>query len=163
MLFILASGLQACAQTTEKAYHLMLKGLYKHSVPFIKAEELDIKLGKSASKPLLLDTRTLAEYEVSHISGAKHVEPDNFTLAQLKGVPKNTPVIVYCSVGYRSERIGEQLQKAGYKNVYNLYGGIFEWVNKGYPIYAEGTQTNKVHAYSRPWGVWLTKGEKVYE
>ena len=48
-------------------------------------------------------------------------------------------------------------------NVYNLYGGLFEWVNKGGDIYKKGQTTQKVHAYSKKWGRYLTKGIKVYE
>ena len=53
-------------------------------------------------------------------------------------------------------------QKAGFKKVYNLYGGIFHWVNEGRTVFANGKPTLRVHAYSKPWSVWLTKGEKVY-
>jgi 3-mercaptopyruvate sulfurtransferase SseA len=70
---------------------------------------------------------------------------------------------VYCSVGYRSEKVSEQLRQAGYQTVYNLYGGIFEWKNQGHPVVnAEGEPTERVHAYNRSWGVWLKKGDKVY-
>lgn len=154
--------LQACGQTTDSAYALMLKGLYSHTVPQLKPEQLYQQLQKDGCKPLLLDTRTAAEHKVSHLHGARFVAYDNFTLTQLKDVPKDMPILVYCSVGYRSEKIGEQLQQAGFKYVHNLYGGIFEWVNKGYPIYNKAGKTNKVHAYSSTWGVWLQKGEKVY-
>ena len=82
----------------------------------------------------------------------------------LKGVDKETTIVVYCSVGYRSEKVGERLKKAGFKKVLNLYGGIFDWVNKGFPVYDNsGNQTKKVHAYDKSWGKWLTKGEKIYE
>jgi len=58
--------------------------------------------------------------------------------------------------------VSEKLLSAGYQHVSNLYGGIFEWVNQGNPLYNENGPTSKVHAYSRTWGVWLNKGEKVY-
>ena len=46
----------------------------------------------------------------------------------------------------------------------NLRGGIFDWVNMGYPVYdKEGNETQKIHAYDKSWGKWLIKGEKVYE
>ena len=58
----------------------------------------------------------------------------------------------------------EKLKAAGYRNVRNLYGSIFEWVNQDNPVVDnQGKPTQKVHAYSRTWGVWLNKGEKVYE
>ena len=82
----------------------------------------------------------------------------------LKKVPKKDAVIVvYCSLGVRSEDIAEKLKNKGYTKVYNLYGGIFEWKNNGNPVFSKGIETNKVHAYSKEWGTWLLKGEKVYE
>ena len=50
-------------------------------------------------------------------------------------------------IGVRSEQIGEQLKAMGYDNIKNLYGGIFEWTNQGYPVFKGNQQTLKVHAY----------------
>jgi len=155
--------LQACGQTTDNAYALMLKGMYKNTVPQVKSAQLYQRLQSQGNKPLLLDTRTPAEYKVSHIAGARFVAYDAFQVKQLQDVPKETPIIVYCSVGYRSERVGEQLLEAGYKNVHNLYGGMFEWVNEDYPVYNAAGKTDRVHPYAATWGIWLQKGEKVYE
>jgi 3-mercaptopyruvate sulfurtransferase SseA len=70
---------------------------------------------------------------------------------------------VYCSVGYRSERVGEKLQKLGYQNVYNIYGGIFEWKNEGMQVVNRQNQpTDSVHTYNKNWSKWLLKGVKVY-
>jgi hypothetical protein len=70
---------------------------------------------------------------------------------------------VYCSVGYRSERIGEKLLKLGYTDVVNLYGGIFEWKNQGLDVYnSSNYPTDSVHTYNKSWGKWLVKGIKVY-
>ena len=72
-------------------------------------------------------------------------------------------MVVYCTVGYRSERIGEKLQKMGFQDVHNLYGGITEWVNQGHKVVdPEGNETPKVHTYSKDWGKWLKEGEKVW-
>ena len=155
--------LQACGQTTDSAYALMLKGIYKNTIPLLQPKQLFQELNVPETKPLLLDTRSPAEYNVSHLAGARLVGFDAFDVSQLKDVPKNTPLVVYCSVGARSEKVGEQLQQAGYKNVRNLYGGIFEWVNQGSPVYNNKGKTAKVHAYSSTWGIWLQEGEKVYE
>ena len=154
--------LRGCRCSTNSTYHLMLKVMYTHAVPLLTPVQLYQQLQKEKGKPLLFDTRTLAEYNVSHISGAKLMDYQKFSIEQLKEVPKDTPVVLYCSVGYRSERIGEKLQKAGYRNVQHLHGGIFGWVNQGWPVYNKGGKTNQVHAYSRKWGLWLQKGEKVY-
>ena len=67
-------------------------------------------------------------------------------------------------MGYRSEKIGEQLKKMGYQRVYNLYGGIFEWTNRSLPLVNKTeAPTKQVHAYDKNWGQWLDKGEKVYK
>ncbi|MFD2999614.1 rhodanese-like domain-containing protein [Pontibacter toksunensis] len=150
--------LKAFGQTTDSAYALMLKGMYNYSVPQLSPTELLGLLQRVKYKPLLLDTRSLQEYKVSHLSDSWFIAYDDFHVSQLKDVPKDTPIILYCSVGYRSERIGEQLQQAGYHNVKNLYGGIFEWINQGYPVYNKKGKTNQIHAYSSTWGVWLQKG-----
>lgn len=153
--------LQACGQSNASAYNVMLKGLYKNPVLPIAPAELNQKL-QNNEQIVLLDTRTLSEFDVSHIKGARFIDYNSFSLKNLAGISKSALVVVYCSVGYRSERIGEKLQKAGYSNVQNLYGGIFKWVNEGLPVYNRQAQTQQVHAYSRSWGVWLQKGEKVY-
>ena len=70
---------------------------------------------------------------------------------------------MYCSVGYRSEKISEKLIAAGFTDVSNLYGGIFEWVNIGRPVYkASNQKTNRVHTYNKEWSKWLRTGIKVY-
>jgi 3-mercaptopyruvate sulfurtransferase SseA len=71
--------------------------------------------------------------------------------------------VVYCSIGARSQEIGKKLQAAGYQNVYNLYGGIFHWVNEDNPVFTPDSDlTEQVHTYNKRWGMWLKKGEKVY-
>ena len=109
-----------------------------------------------------LDAREKTEHEVSHLQNAIWVGHDTFTLKSVVKLDKNKPVLIYCTVGARSEEIGKKLQKEGFTRVYNLYGGIVHWVNEGRPVFSKGKPTQKVHTYSKPWSVWLTKGEKVY-
>lgn len=106
-------------------------------------------------QPTLLDVRTKAEYDVSHIHGALRVEPgsDGETLS----ISRDHPIVTYCSVGYRSAAYARTLQEAGFKNVQNMTGSIFDWANKGYPIEQNGQPTQKVHPYSQRWGKLLKK------
>ena len=133
------------------------------TIPLISVEEL--KRIENTKKPLLiLDAREANEFNTSHISQAKHVGYDNFKMSKLKEIEKTTTLIVYCSVGYRSEKIAEKLKEAGFNKIMNLKGGIFDWKNKGYPVYDNtGKETDKIHGYNRSWGRWLTNGVKVYE
>lgn len=144
--------------TTNPLYSAMLRGLLKESVPFVSVAQL-----RQLPSPVLLDTREAPEFAVSHLRGARLVGYDTFSLATVQDLPKNAPIVVYCSVGARSEKIGAQLQQAGFTDVRNLYGGIFEWVNEGQPVVkAADEPTDYVHAYSRTWGIWLKHGQPVY-
>ncbi len=141
------------------SYGVMLKTLLSHSVPEVDVPEAAAKPGNT----VFLDAREREEYEVSHIKGARFVGYDHFTMETVSNLPKSTPLVVYCSVGYRSEKISEQLIAAGFNNVSNLYGGIFEWKNQGHTVVnPAGETTDSIHAYSRTWGIWLKNGEKVY-
>ena len=109
-----------------------------------------------------LDTRTKKEYLVSHLKHARQVGQFWFDMRSIYDISKNAKIVVYCAVGNRSTKIAEKLLKAGYKNVYVLYGGIFEWVNDGNPVYTHNNiQTAQVHGYTKKWSKWLEKGNRV--
>lgn len=158
LLFLWGRYVQAPTHLNDKVYDLLLATLLPHSVP-------EVSIDKLASGHFhILDARSYREFDVSHIQGATWVGYDDFDVARLAGIEKQDSLAVYCSVGYRSERIAETLRRQGYSNVVNVYGGIFEWVNTGHPVVTgQATTTNKVHAYSAFWGVWLKRGEKVYQ
>lgn len=161
-LFITIFTLASCAQQYE-TFDEMAQSMAKGTVPLLKTKELD-KIIQEKSNVIILDAREKKEFNTSHIKGAYYVGYDRFKISSVKKFDKSTKVIVYCSVGYRSEKIGEKLQESGFTDVYNLYGGIFDWKNKGYPIINnEGVETEKIHAFDKSWGQWLKKGEKVYE
>ena len=125
------------------------------------------ELAMPKTKAIILDAREPKEYKTSHIKNAVLVGYDYFNLDSIsEKLPKNKDekIVVYCSLGIRSETIGEKLKKAGYTNVYNLYGGIFEWKNKNFSVYnSEENETENVHTFNEAWSQWLLKGNKVYE
>ena len=71
-------------------------------------------------QPVLLDARTEAEYRVSHLQGAKRMDPFQPSLAGLTRFPRDTPIVVYSSAGYRGARVSRWLGDQGYPNVQNL-------------------------------------------
>lgn len=159
-LFILFSLQMASCQTKE--YKEKLESLYNNTVPLIDTEDL-VEIMQSDTPLVLLDIRSVEEYAVSHIQRAKYIDYDHFSEEMVKDLPREAPVIVYCSVGYRSEKIGEKLQKMGFQNVRNLYGGIFQWKNDGFEVLnPEGKPTDSVHTYNKSWSKWLINGVKVY-
>ncbi|MBK8670953.1 MAG: rhodanese-like domain-containing protein [Saprospiraceae bacterium] len=103
-----------------------------------------------------LDAREYPEYLVSHIPQSRYVGFDKFRIETISDLPKDTKIIVYCSIGYRSEKIATKLIKAGYTQVYNLYGSIFEWANEGYEMTDQnGKPTNRIHTYNKSWSQWV--------
>ncbi len=155
-------GIVSLPAFSQTSFDEKLKRLYRYSVPLIKAEDLQNKLMK-CERLILLDIRTHDEFNVSHLPNAFFVDYNSFSTKDLDTLSHHAQIIVYCSVGYRSERIGERLIEAGFEDVKNLYGGIFDWVNKEYPVInAAGTPTLRVHTYNKNWSQWLLKGVKVY-
>ncbi len=106
-------------------------------------------------RPILVDVRRAEEFAVSHLSGALHVT----TVAEVETLRRNPaqPIVVYCSVGYRSSALAEKLQKGGMTNIWNLDGSIFAWANEGRPVFrgAEVMASPKVHPYNKKWGQLL--------
>ena len=148
---------------SDKRYHEILSGYYNHSIPLIKPEDLK-KIIDEKTGLVLLDTREPGEYMVSHLKNTINVGYNAFNIRSVQKLPTDRLIILYCSVGHRSEKIGELLINEGFTRVFNLYGGIFEWINKGYPIVGPGgNPTTRVHAFDRKWGKWLRKGIRVYD
>lgn len=132
----------------------------KKTIPYLTIEQF-----KKLNNTILLDTREQKEFDVSHIKNAYCVGYDRFNSKKIKEKFKNfnDTIVVYCSVGIRSEIIGTKLKKMGYKNVYNLYGGIFEWKNKNEEVVDHNQKTtDNVHAFSKEWSKYLLKGKKIY-
>jgi rhodanese-related sulfurtransferase len=139
------------------AYKLLLDLNYDSDFPLIYPNQQN-----ELQAAVLLDTRELKEFQISHLPGARWVGFSDFDVKRLDGLSKDQVVVVYCSIGVRSETIGKKLKELGFSKVFNLYGGIFHWVNEGYGVEANGKPTRKIHAYNKMWGVWLNKGEKIY-
>lgn len=111
---------------------------------------------QSKPQPILLDARSEAEYQLSHIQQAERIDPYYPNLEALT-LSKDMPIVVYCSVGYRSARIAQQLQQVGFSHVYNLEGSIFQWANEKRSVYKNDCPTTLVHPYNALWGQLLER------
>jgi rhodanese-related sulfurtransferase len=158
-LIILSTGLYF-PSFAQSDYDEMLREYYKGTVPTISSEKLYLLLSENKTIHIL-DARTRKEFEVSSIKGAVRFGM-SVSSKKMADVDKNDMIVVYCTIGARSETLGEKIKRSGYTNVFNLYGGVIEWVNKGYPLYRNSKKTEEVHVYSKEWGKWLTKGKAVY-
>lgn len=147
----------------QKSLDKLLKQYNTQSIPYISVEEL--RMFQMNDTVIILDAREAEEFKVSHLKAAINVGFNNFSSEekQLQTLNKNNLVVVYCSVGIRSEEIGEKLKKAGFTDVKNLYGGIFEWKNKGYPVIdSAGKETENIHVFSKHWSKYLQAGNPIY-
>lgn len=144
------------AQVEDPAFQVVINQFVNHTVPELTIDEI---------KPhsyVYLDARSYEEYAVSHIPGAIWVGHKDFSLSRLPDVAQDQAVVVYCSIGYRSEKISEQLIAAGYTKVHNLVGGIFEWINEGHEVVDQAGPVKRVHGYSPPFGTFVEDVEVVY-
>lgn len=152
-----AKSLQA--QTMDPDFKLMLDSIYDRNVPHISVDEF-IEMNKD--EVFVLDNREEKEFKVSHLKNARHAGYFWFDMRKVYDIPTEAPIVLYCTFGTRSEKIAQKLIHAGYKNVYILYGGIFEWINAGQPVYKEhGVQTSEIHTFNKEWARWVEKGTKV--
>lgn len=158
VLFILISGFKMEAQTS---IDNLLRRYNDGDIPYIAAEELRMK--QTNGGIIILDAREYEEYAVSHLLNSRYVGYNDFNLDDLKDISKDAIIAVYCSLGIRSEDIAQKLKNAGYLDVVNLYGGIFQWKDKGFPVFDQnGKETEKVHAYSEKWAKYLQNAKKIY-
>ncbi len=155
--------LSACGQPTpiqrpelnDPQFDKMLTRLLPFYTPLIGVHTLREKQDSF----IVLDARSREEYRISHIPQAIWVGyGKELKTETLHTIPKNKPVAVYCSVGYRSDFVGKMLvEKLGFTKVYNVYGSIFEWSNQGFPLEDDsGSTTKRLHTYNSKWSKWVS-------
>jgi|JI8StandDraft_1071087.scaffolds.fasta_scaffold07600_3 thioredoxin 1 len=83
----------------------------------------------------LIDVRTPGEYAGGHLQNALNIDwnGDSFD-QQISALDKSKPVLVYCRSGSRSAAAASRMRSAGFKEVYELLGGIMKWSSAGLPV-----------------------------
>lgn len=143
------------AHVRSLAFSKKINSLINGTVDLIDVDELKADF----EDYYIIDTRRKEEYDLSHLSGV-HLINYKAADAELDDIHTKKPIVVYCSIGVRSEKLGERLKQRGFE-VYNLYGGIFEWVNRGNSVYTcdksgEQQLSQTIHQYNPLWGKWMT-------
>ena len=90
------------------------------------------ELNKVNKDILLIDVRTPGEYASGHLENSINIDykADNFK-DLISELDPNQEVYVYCKVGGRSARSAKVIKEMGFKNVYDLKGGIIAWEKEG--------------------------------
>ncbi len=124
----------------------------------LRTDELYSWLTDPDNKPvIIIDARAKEEFHVSNISGSMNIPYDKDPLKHFTCINPDSPIVVYCSVGYRSSILVGKLQDMGFTKVYNLEGSIFKWANEGKPIVQDKVTVHKVHPYNTHWGNLLER------
>ena len=125
---------------------------------------LSVAEARQLEGALFIDTRNVDEYLTSHLPGAIYLGFNRPDFGVLDGIDPTTPLVVYCTVGYRSERIAADLRDLGFARVYNLYGSLYAWRLAGHPLVDQSGPTDRIHTYNRKWGTYIpdTLGTKTY-
>lgn len=152
---LLFAGLGTSMTLRWKLLHRIISWKFSQT-PNITTQQLASWLQRpKAEQPILLDAREASEYHVSHLRNAQLTPPHTTTQSLQAHYKTNDLLVVYCSVGYRSSLMVERMRQAGFQNVYNLRGSIFQWANEGRPVYHKEQVTTQVHPFDRLWGNFL--------
>ena len=81
---------------------------------------------------VLVDVRTNDEYSSGYIENSLNIDylSDDFS-ENVEKLDKNIPIVLYCRSGKRSSLSANKLSKLGFKEIYNLQGGILDWIEIG--------------------------------
>lgn len=103
----------------------------------ISAEEANtlIEENKDNSAFVIIDVRTAGEYATGYIANAINI---NFYDADFESnvnlLDKSGTYLIYCASGNRSGQALTVFEQLNFMSVYNLAGGIYTWINAGYPV-----------------------------
>jgi len=142
----------------EQVYHKLTVKVRKEVIVFVNKvdlrkkgeyigpEELKVKLDNrenNREKLILLDARDEHEYKVGKFKNAVTLPMNNFRdfpeAVKILEPYKNNKIVMYCTGGIRCEKSSAFLKQRGYKNVYQLKGGIIDFISKFPDTYFEGS------------------------
>jgi rhodanese-related sulfurtransferase len=103
----------------------------------LNARELKTRLAAKGDKPLILDVREDWEVRTARLPDTLHI-PMRQVPVRVAELPKDAEIVVLCHHGVRSLQVANFLAHHGFKNIFNLTGGIDAWakdVDPTTPIY----------------------------
>ncbi len=114
---------------------------FKHKAPYITPKKLKLLLDKKTDT-ILLDTRNAYEVKLGKFKDAITLPIETFrefpdAIKKIR-LPKDKPIIFYCTGGIRCEKAATYLKERGFKNVYQLKGGILQYMNEFPNTHFEG-------------------------
>lgn len=129
----------------------------------------EAKAAPEKQGPLILDVRSGADFRVSHLPGANHVnlgatQEEMFLLStpERRAAELLRPIVVYCAVGFESAQLADQLKRGGFTRVQMLDMGIFRWANDRRPLVnADGASMGAVSVGNSPHAGLLDRSKRT--
>jgi rhodanese-related sulfurtransferase len=105
-----------------------------------------VRKKQSGSEAVLLDVRTLEEYEEIHLKDAILLPVQEMTQESLAAIglgedSKDREIILYCRSGARSSTAYNIMKSLGYTNIKSVAGGMVHWQEDQYPLTESGVYT----------------------
>ncbi len=115
-----------------------ISGCISTTKPPEKAQYTDVSVQQAREMidrgdVLILDVRTQEEYNAGHIKNSTLI-PVQVLDKRLNELPRDKKILVYCKSGSRSAQASGILVNNGFKEIYNMKGGITDWINAGYDV-----------------------------
>ncbi|AFK01737.1 Thioredoxin domain-containing protein [Emticicia oligotrophica DSM 17448] len=110
----------------------------------------------------LIDVRTPEEFSKGHLDKAVNIDwrGDSF-VQQIANLDKSKPVLVYCLSGGRSAAAALAMRESGFKEVYELEGGIMKWRGENLPETTSSSTTNKSEGLNKSQFEALLNADKL--
>ncbi|MBM23395.1 MAG: rhodanese [Gammaproteobacteria bacterium] len=104
-------------------------------VELIDSQELKKRIENSKEELILLDVRTLEEYQSGHIKNSINIPHDQLILnINVLDQYRNQPIVVFCRSGRRAQLVIETLIENKFDQIVDLEGDIVAWKRSGFPV-----------------------------
>ena len=125
-----------------------------------------VKKVRDNKEVILLDVRTLEEYEEIHIKDAlllpvQELSQKTLTSIGLGEDAKNKEIVLYCRSGARSQTAYNIMQSLGYTNIKSVAGGMIHWQEDQYPLIESGAYTGPMLELKNVETTTVTAGPKI--
>lgn len=87
-----------------------------------------------ADSAMMIDVRERFEFRGKKIRDAVNMPSTGNLEYVADTLSRNYSLFFYCTTDYRSEKVAGYFSDRGFKNVYNLQGGIVAWRKEGFPV-----------------------------
>lgn len=112
-----------------------------------------VKKVQANSQTILLDVRTLEEYETLHLKNSLLLPVQELSAETLAAIglgedAKDKEIVLYCRSGARSKTAYDIMKALGYSNIFSVSGGMMHWEEDGYPLTETGSYNGPTYTAS---------------